>query len=210
MDGNSQVARWTSKEIVLNTSTTKEAILYLEALQKLIKKVDIIADYFPGKIQIRFEGAKEHLKESIEKAKLLHQTIINMLYPDDDGFYEFDITFLSQMTGKTFPVKTLMRILELMGYKITRDEEFILSTVDYQTLMGIISKLDEILASMPYEVSTSSLRDVLATIAVVQNLSVQGAIERATEAQVIQEDDYHRLSLVLELEQAIEKCLVTK
>ena len=158
------MARWTAKEMVLSVSSTKEAILVLETIQKQIKKVDIIADYQSGKVNIRFEGAKDHLKDAVERAKNIHQTINGMLYPDADGFYDYDITHISKTIGKTFPVKILLRILELQGIESSRDENIIYSKMSYKPLTQLIIAIDTCLGSMPYEVSTKSLREVLATI----------------------------------------------
>ena len=85
------MARWTSKEMVLKINSTNEVIMFLEALQKQIKIVNIFADYYPGSVTIRFEGAKEKLKDAIEITKRIHQIVKGMLYPDDEEFYNYDI-----------------------------------------------------------------------------------------------------------------------
>ncbi|MHA1557884.1 MAG: hypothetical protein ACTSPM_13235, partial [Candidatus Heimdallarchaeota archaeon] len=61
--------------------------------------------------------------------------------------------------------------------------------------------------SMPYEVSTKSLREVLTTIAVVKNLTVEKALALARKAKTIGEDEYKRIILSVEPSQAIDKCL---
>ncbi len=201
------MARWTAKEMVLTVSSTEEAILVLETIQKQIKKVDIIADYHSGKVTIRFEGAKDHLKDAIERAKNVHQTVNGMLYPDRDGFYDYDITHISKMIGKTFPIKILLRVLEKRGIESSRDENIIYSKMVYKQLVQLIIAIDNYLTSMPYEVSTKSLREVLATIAVVKNISIEKAIALAQKMKVTSEDDYKRLILSVEPSQAIDKCL---
>ena len=60
---------------------------------------------------------------------------------------------------------------------------------------------------MPYEISTSNLRHVLATIAVIKNETLAMAISRAKKVKIVEEDEYARMKLVLEPEQALEKCL---
>ncbi len=201
------MARWTAKEMVLNVSSTKEAILLLEALQKQIKKVDIIADYNGGKINIRFEGAKDHLKEAVERAKNITQIINGILYPDADGFYDYEITYISKAIGKTFPVKILLRILEIQGIETSREENILYSKIAYNPLVTLINAIDACLSSMPYEVSTKSLREVLATIAVVKKLTIEEAIALAQKAKTTSEDEYNRLILSVEPSQAIDKCL---
>ncbi len=201
------MARWTSKEMVLNVSSTKEAILILEAIQKQIKKVDIVADYNFGKVNIRFEGTKDLLKEAVERAKYINQTINGMLYPDVDGFYDYEITYISKAIGKSVPVKILLRILELQGIESSRDENILFSKIEYNPLVKLINAIDNSLSSMPYEVSTKSLREVLTTIAVVKNLTIEKAIALAQKAKTIGEDEYKRLILSVEPSQAIDKCL---
>ena len=202
------MARWTSKEMVLNVSSTKEAILVLEAMQKQIKMVDIFADYNPpGKVNVRFEGSKEGLKEAVELAKNLHQIVNGMLYPDGEGFYDYEITYISKTIGKTIPVKILLRVLEIQGIESTREENIIYSKIEYEPLIKLIGAIDRNLSSMPYEVSTKSLREVLATIAVAKNLSVEEAIATAKKAKAVDKDELERLTLVVEPTQAIDKCL---
>ena len=205
------MAKWTAKEIVIKVANVNEAILFLEALQKQIKTVDIIADYFPSKVFIRLEGAKEHLKNAIGQVKELHQIVKSMLYPDLDNFFEFNLTFLSQMTGKTFPVKTLLRILTLQGYESFQEGDALITQAPYKTLEPLLSLLDTLLENMPYEISTASLRDVLATIAILREETVEDALVLAWAAAILKEDEYHRLSLCCEPEQAVEKVLkITK
>ncbi|MHA1462309.1 MAG: DUF2067 family protein [Candidatus Heimdallarchaeota archaeon] len=201
------MARWTAKEMVLNVSSTEEAILLLEAIQKQIKKVDIVADYNFGKINIRFEGTKDQLKEAVERAKYINQTINGMLYTDADGFYDYEITYISKAIGKSVPVKILLRILELQGIESSRDENILYSKIEYNPLVKLINAIDTCLSSMPYEVSTKSLREVLTTIAVVKNLTVEKALALARKAKTISEDEYKRLILSVEPSQAIDKCL---
>lgn len=201
------MARWTAKEMVLNVSSTEEAILLLEAIQKQIKKVDIVADYNFGKVNIRFEGTKDLLKEAVERAKYINQTINGMLYPDADGFYDYEITYISKAIGKSVPVKILLRILELQGIESSRDENILFSKIEYNPLVKLINAIDTCLSSMPYEVSTKSLREVLTTIAVVKNLTVEKALALARKAKTIGEDEYKRLILSVEPSQAIDKCL---
>ena len=117
------MARWTSKEIVLNIDSTQEIMLFLEAIQKRIKIVDIFADYQPGKVNIRFEGSKDNLQEAIDITKRIHQITQNMLYPDNNGFFIYDIGHLSRTTGKTFPVKVLVKALTFDGFEATRKEK---------------------------------------------------------------------------------------
>ena len=202
------MAKWTAKEMVLNIASTKEAILFMEALQKQIKIVDIIADYFPGKVTIRFEGAKENLKEALELTKNLHQMIYAMLYPDKEGFYDYNIIQLTKITGKTFPLKVLLKILELKNFDTIRNEEdFFLSKIDYDSLIEIITLIDKTLADIPYEISTTSLRDIITIISVSQGLSNNESIAKAKKAKIILEDDLQRLKLAFEPEQALEKVL---
>ncbi len=193
--------------MVLNVNTSKEAILFLEALQKQVKIVDIIADYFPGKVNIRFEGAKENLKEAIEMAKRIHQIVNGMLYPDRADFYNYDIEFLSKTTGKTFPIKPLLQILELKGYETRREKDVIFSKIDYNDLLTLINQMDATMSEIPYEIATSSLRDVIIVIALAENSTIEQAISLAKNAKVVEEDDLNRLNLVVEPTQAIEKCL---
>ncbi len=61
--------------MVLKINSTNEVIMFLEALQKQIKIVNIFADYYPGSVTIRFEGAKEKLKDAIEITKRIHQIV---------------------------------------------------------------------------------------------------------------------------------------
>ena len=201
------MARWTAKEMVLNIASTKEAILFLEALQKQIKIVDIIADYYPGKITIRFEGVKEKLMDALEITKNLHQMIYAMLYPNNSNYYEYNITQLSKMTGKTFPIQILLNVLEFQGYKAFKEEEAFFSTIDYDKLINVITLIDQTLTNMPYEVSTSSLRDVIATIAVAQGITNEEAISKARKIKIVEEDDLQRLKLSIAPDQALEKSL---
>ncbi len=201
------MARWRSKEMVLNVSTTNEAILFLEALQKQIKIVDIIADYFPGKVNIRFEGSKDNLKEALDLAKKMHQNICGMLYPDSNDFYVYDIEFLSKTTGKTFPVVPLLQILDIKGFESTRKNGSIIAKIDYKSLIKTITILDKTLNEIPYEVATSSLRDVIITIAVAKDMTAESAVEIAKKAKIVTKDELDRLNLVVEPKQAIEKCL---
>jgi len=205
------LARWTAKEIVLNIASSKEAIIFLETVQKQIKNADIFADYYPGKITIRFEGAKENLQDAIEKTKQFHKFVSEMLYPDNEGYYSFDLQFLTKVTGKSVPLKTLLRILNLKNYEAIREEEKIHAKCDFNVISEIITRLDEALSSMPYEVSTSSLRDVLATIMITNNIEIEKAIAEAQKKKIISKDDLDRLILSMEPEQALEKCLkITK
>ena len=126
------MARWTSKEMVLSVSGTQEAIMFLEALQKQIKIVDIVADYYPGKVNVRFEGTKDNLQEAIDLAKTLHLITKNMLYPDSNGFFKYDINHLSKVIGKTFPIKVLLKILELNGHEASRKENDLLTEYTLQ------------------------------------------------------------------------------
>lgn len=201
------MARWTAKELVLNTNSSQEAIIFLEAIQKQIKIVDIIADYYPGKITIRFEGAKENLKDAIDIAKELHQLTNGMLYPDTDGFYEYNIEFMSKMTGKTFPVKTLIQILSYKGIETAREEDTIFTKLKHEDLINLIKKIDKTLAEMPYEVSTSSLRHVIATISIVLDNPTSKTIELLKKIKAVEEDELRRLKLVMEPDQVIEKAL---
>ncbi|MHA1365702.1 MAG: DUF2067 family protein [Candidatus Heimdallarchaeota archaeon] len=142
------MARWTSKEIVLNIDSTQEIILFLEAIQKRIKIVDIFANYHPGKVNIRFEGSKDNLQEAIDITKRIHQITQNMLYPDDNGFFIYDIGHLSRTTGKTFPVKVLVKALTFDGFEATKKENNIITKIEYEKLQAVINKIDEIMASM--------------------------------------------------------------
>ncbi|MBN1328755.1 MAG: DUF2067 family protein [Candidatus Heimdallarchaeota archaeon] len=201
------MARWTAKEIVLNIATSKEAIIFLEAIQKQIKIVDIFADYYPGKVTIRFEGAKENLQDAIEIAKQIHKFVNEMLYPDNEGYYSFDLPFLTKVIGKSVPIKTLLRILNLENYEAIREDDKILAKCNFNTLSEIITKLDESLSNMPYEVSTSSLRDVLATIMIINKVEIETAIADAKKKKIVSKDDLDRLILTIEPEQALEKCI---
>ncbi|MBD3193106.1 MAG: DUF2067 domain-containing protein [Candidatus Heimdallarchaeota archaeon] len=201
------LARWTVKELVLKIESTKEAILFLEALQKYVKKVDIIADYYPGKATIKLEGAKEHIQDELELVKELHKTVKGIIYPDYEGFFDYDLTFLSKMMGKSFPVKLLEKILVLKGYETIREDRTLISKVDYETFKNLLNELDRVLSNIPYEVSTASLRNVLVIIALTKDLAIPEAIQLANEQGIIREDDYQRLKLKIEPEQAIKKCL---
>ncbi|MCK5182696.1 MAG: DUF2067 family protein [Candidatus Heimdallarchaeota archaeon] len=205
------MARWTSKEMVLKINSTNEVIMFLEALQKQIKIVDIFADYYPGSITIRFEGAKEKLKDSIEITKRIHQIVNGMLYPDDEEFYNYDIEFLSKVTGKTFPIKPLLQILDYKGYKGHRKEGVFYSKINYNSLLELITLLDKTMTEIPYEVATSSLRDVILVIAIAKNTTIDQAIASAKKAKIVEEDELKRLKLIVEPIQALEKCIkITK
>jgi hypothetical protein len=204
------LARWTSKEMVLNISGTKEAIMFLEALQKQVKIVDIIADYYPGKVNIRFEGTKDNLQEAIDITKRIHLITKNMLYPDENGLYQYDIEHLSRVTGKTFPIKVLLKIITLNGQNATRDENELITDLDFTTIKKIIQQIDEKMSEMPYEVSTGNLRDAVTIIAVVENITAENAVALARKKAIIEEDELQRLTLKYELEQALEKCLNIK
>ncbi|NHJ84340.1 MAG: DUF2067 domain-containing protein [Asgard group archaeon] len=201
------MARWLSKEINLNIKTSKEAILLLDSMQKQIKIVDIIADYYPGKATIRLEGDKERLKEAAEMVKNIHLNVCGMLYPDAGNFLEYNITFLSKVSGKTFPVSVLMKILELLDYESFREGDNIVSKIKYDEILELINSLDQTLAKMPYEVATTSLRDFVAILAIVLKLSYEEVFTLGKKAKVVKEDDLNRLSLAVELDQALEKCL---
>ena len=201
------MARWTAKEIVLTISSTKEAIIFLDAIQKQIKIVDILADYYPGKVTIRFEGSKENLKSAIDTAKKIHLMVSEMLYPDNGDRYNYNLEFISKITGKTVPIKTLIRILNLKDYKTTRVDGVITSKIDFETLKKLIEKIRLTISEMPYEVTTTSLKDVLATIVIMKEETIEKTITRAKKAKIIKEDDLNRLQLAMEAEQAIETCL---
>jgi hypothetical protein len=130
-----------------------------------------------------------------------------MLYPDKDQNFSYDITFLSKILGKTFPVKTLLRILKLQEYNPIRTNGTIKTQIDYSSLTKLINEISKVFNEMPYEVSTSSLRDVLVTIVVIKNIALPEAINHAKKQKIIKEDELNRLVLDLEPEQAIEKCL---
>ncbi len=205
------MARWTSKEMVLKINSTNEVIMFLEALQKQIKIVNIFADYYPGSVTIRFEGAKEKLKDAIEITKRIHQIVKGMLYPDDEEFYNYDIEFLSKVTGKTFPIKPLLQILDYKGYDGHRREGVFYSKINYNSLLGLITLLDKTMTEIPYEVATSSLRDVILVIAIAKNTTIDKAIASAKKAKIVEEDELNRLKLVVEPTQALEKCIkITK
>jgi hypothetical protein len=205
------LARWTSKEMVLKINSTNEVIMFLEALQKQIKIVNIFADYYPGSVTIRFEGAKEKLKDAIEITKRIHQIVKGMLYPDDEEFYNYDIEFLSKVTGKTFPIKPLLQILDYKGYDGHRKEGVFYSKINYNSLLGLITLLDKTMTEIPYEVATSSLRDVILVIAIAKNTTIDKAIASAKKAKIVEEDELNRLKLVVEPTQALEKCIkITK
>lgn len=201
------VARWLSKEVILGISSTQEAIIFLEAIQKQIKIVDIVADYYPGKVTIRFEGAKENLKDAIDLARNIHQTVKGMLYPDDEQNFTYDIAFLSKVTGKTFPIKTLLKILQLQNYKTTREDGTLITQIKFDSLSDLIHLIDKIYSEMPYEVATSSLRDVLAILVIFKNIAIDKAIDIAKRQKVISEDEFNRLKLTMDRDNAIEKCL---
>ena len=205
------MARWTSKEMVLKINSTNEVIMFLEALQKQIKIVNIFADYYPGSVTIRFEGAKEKLKDAIEITKRIHQIVKGMLYPDDEEFYNYDIEFLSKVTGKTFPIKPLLQILDYKGYDGHRKEGVFYSKINYNSLLGLITLLDKTMTEIPYEVATSSLRDVILVITIAKNTTIDKAIASAKKAKIVEEDELNRLKLVVEPTQALEKCIkITK
>lgn len=205
------LARWTSKEIVLKIHSTNEAIMFLEAVQKQIKIVDIFADYYPGRVTIRFEGAKEKLKDALEITKRIHQIVNGMLYPDDEEFYNYDIEFLSKVTGKTFPIKPLLQILDYKGYESQRKEGVFFSKINYNSILELITLLDKTMAEIPYEVSTSSLRDVILVLAIVKNTTIDQTIASAKKVKIVEEDELKRLKLIVEPTQALEKCIkITK
>ncbi|MBK5114296.1 MAG: DUF2067 family protein [Candidatus Heimdallarchaeota archaeon] len=205
------MARWTAKEMVLKINSTNEAILFLDAVQKQIKIVDIFADYYPGSVTIRFEGAKENLKNAIEIAKRIHQIVNGMLYPDRDDFYNYEIEFLSKVTGKTFPIKPLIQILEIKGYEPQREEGVFYSKIKYDSLLELIVLIDKVMSEIPYEVATSSLRDVILVMAITKNITIEQAIATAKKAKVVEEDELNRLKLIVEPAQALEKSLkITK
>jgi hypothetical protein len=201
------LAKWTSKELFLTTKSSKEGILFLEALQKLVKTVDIIADYFPGKLNIRFEGNKDQLQDAIETANDIHRIVNGMLYPDIEGFYDFDIAHLNKIGRKSLPIQTLTQILQYKGYETFREENIIVTKATYQEMTAIMTALNNVLDNMPYEVATTSLKQVLATIAIVKELPVKKIIKEGKKAEIIQEDDLKRLSLAIEAKQAVEKYL---
>lgn len=197
--------------MVLKINSTNEVIMFLEALQKQIKIVNIFADYYPGSVTIRFEGAKEKLKDAIEITKRIHQIVKGMLYPDDEEFYNYDIEFLSKVTGKTFPIKPLLQILDYKGYDGHRKEGVFYSKINYNSLLGLITLLDKTMTEIPYEVATSSLRDVILVIAIAKNTTIDKAIASAKKAKIVEEDELNRLKLVVEPTQALEKCIkITK
>jgi hypothetical protein len=193
--------------MVLNIDSTQEAILFLEAIQKQIKIVDIFADYYPGKVNIRFEGSKDNLQEAIDITKRIHQITQNMLYPDENGFFRYDIGHLSRTTGKTFPIKVLLKALTFDGFDATKKENDIITKIEYKELQKIINKIDEIMSSMPYEVTTNSLRDVITIIAFAKKISTEEAVTLARKNDILNEDELQRLTLKLEQDQALEKCL---
>ncbi|NHJ48954.1 MAG: DUF2067 domain-containing protein [Asgard group archaeon] len=201
------VARWTSKELVLGIETTQEAIIFLEAIQKQIKIVDIYADYQAGKVTIKLEGTKDNLKDALDITQNIYLFVKDMLYPDKDEYFTFNIGFLSKISGKTFPVKTLLRILTLQDHDPSQVNGAIKTRMDYETLLALIGQLNQIFSEMPYEVATSSLRDVLVTIVLIKNITITDAIKLAKKKKIIAEDDLNRLKLSFEPEQAIEKCL---
>lgn len=197
--------------MVLKINSTNEVIMFLEALQKQIKIVNIFADYYPGSVTIRFEGAKEKLKDAIEITKRIHQIVKGMLYPDDEEFYNYDIEFLSKVTGKTFPIKPLLQILDYKGYDGHRKEGVFYSKINYNSLLELITLLDKTMTEIPYEVATSSLRDVILVIAIAKNTTIDKAIASAKKAKIVEEDELNRLKLVVEPTQALEKCIkITK
>jgi hypothetical protein len=169
--------------------------------------VDIIANYFPGKVTIRFEGAKENQKDAIDMARNIHQLVKGMLYPDDDKNYSYDITFLSKVTGKTFPIKTLLKILQLQNYKTARENGTLITQINFDSLSNLIYSIDKVYSEMPYEVATSSLRNVLTILVIFKKITIEKAISVAKKRKVISEDDLNRLKLTIEPDQAIEKCL---
>ncbi|MCF2142608.1 MAG: DUF2067 domain-containing protein [Candidatus Heimdallarchaeota archaeon] len=201
------MARQAAKEVVLKIDTTKEAILFLDTIQKQIKIVDIIADYYPGKVTIRFEGAKENLKDAAELSRTIYQNIRGMLYADPQGLYYYNLGFLPKLLGKAVPVKTLVQVLQLKAYKVDRSEESLITNVTFDELTNLIKAIDELMKKMPYEISTKNLRHVLATIALIKNESLPKAISRAKKAKIVEEDEFARMKLIIEPEQALEKCL---
>ncbi|MEA2070075.1 MAG: DUF2067 family protein [Asgard group archaeon] len=201
------MARWLTKEMTLNVSKSREAILYLDALQKQIKTVDIVADYYPGKIYIKFEGANEHLQDALEQAKRLHKIIKGMLYKNIEGYYTYYVPFLIKKTGKTFPIEPLVSLLELLEYETFKEEEKIYSEIKYNELQHVINLFLKALNEMPYAVSTSSLRNILAILAVYKKISVEEALDLAQKAAIIKEDAQKRLLLKMEPTQALKKCV---
>ena len=67
------------------------------------------------------------------------------------------------------------------------------------------------MTEIPYEVATSSLRDVILVIAIAKNTTIDKAIASAKKAKIVEEDELNRLKLVVEPTQALEKCIkITK
>lgn len=196
-----------SKEIVLGISSTQEAIIFLEAIQKQIKTVDIIADYIPGKVTIRFEGAKENLNDALDLARNIHQMVKGMLYPDDNQNFIYDITFLSKVTGKTFPLKTLIKILQLQNYQAIQEDGVLITRINFESLSNLILLIDKIYSEMPYEIASSSLRDMLTILTISKSITINNAIDIAKKQKVITEDELNRLKLSIDPDNALEKCL---
>ena len=73
--------------------------------------------------------------------------------------------------------------------------------------LNLILSIDKVYSEMPYEVATSSLRDVLTVLVIFKNITIEKAISVAKKRKVISEDDLNRLKLIIEPDQAIEKCL---
>ena len=193
--------------MVLNVSSSTEGVLFLEAIQKQIRMVDIIADYFPGKVAIKFEGEKDKLKDALEIAKNIHLIIRGMLKQNVKGFFSYDIGFFSKMSGKTVPIKTLMRVLELKSYETYKESEILYSKINYKDLIAIIQIIDRTQNKIPYEVATSSLRDVIVILVIINGITTEEAINKLKRGKLVSEDEYKRLNLVVEPEQAIKKCL---
>jgi len=201
------MARWSAKEVILKIDSTKEAILFLDTIQKQIKTVDIIADYYPGKVTVRFEGAKENLKDATEQARAIHLMIRKMLYPDLEGMYHYNLNFIPKLLKKTIPTKVLLRVLRFKDYKVEREEELLFTNVTFDALSSLIQTINDLLEEMPYEISTNSLRQVLTTIAIVKDEPLSKAIARAKKAKIVTVDDLARMKLIMEPDQALEKCL---
>ena len=79
--------------------------------------------------------------------------------------------------------------------------------MNFDSLSNLIITIDKVYNEMPYEVATSSLRDVLTIIVIFKNITIKEAIDIAKKRKIISEDDLNRLKLTLEPDQAIEKCL---
>ena len=92
-----------------------------------------------------------------------------------------------------------------------KKENNIITKIEYEKLQAVINKIDEIMASMPYEVTTNNLRDVITIIALAKKTTAEKAIALARKTDIIKEDELQRLTLKYEQDQALEKCLkITK